>query len=78
MEYGSRNVLADPELREGVKQFSSWPTIPQASSCHLNDSTSEGQCRKELKDVRSRQGREGVGAAWETMIMGIIAAVVRP
>ena len=29
VEYGSRNVLADPELREGVKQFSSWPTIPQ-------------------------------------------------
>ena len=29
VEYGSRNVLADPELREGVKEFSSWPTIPQ-------------------------------------------------
>ena len=23
------NVLADPELREGIKQFSDWPTIPQ-------------------------------------------------
>ncbi len=23
------NVLADPEIREGIKQFSSWPTIPQ-------------------------------------------------
>lgn len=23
------NVLADPEVREGVKQFTSWPTIPQ-------------------------------------------------
>ncbi len=23
------NVLADPDVREGVKQFSSWPTIPQ-------------------------------------------------
>ncbi|MDE2335224.1 MAG: Grx4 family monothiol glutaredoxin [Rhodospirillales bacterium] len=23
------NVLEDPELREGIKQFSSWPTIPQ-------------------------------------------------
>ena len=29
VEYGSRNVLADPELREGVKQYSDWPTIPQ-------------------------------------------------
>ena len=23
------DVLADPEIREGVKQFSSWPTVPQ-------------------------------------------------
>jgi len=23
------NVLADPELRQGIKEFSSWPTIPQ-------------------------------------------------
>jgi monothiol glutaredoxin len=23
------DVLADPELREGIKQFSNWPTIPQ-------------------------------------------------
>ena len=23
------NVLEDPELRDGVKQFSNWPTIPQ-------------------------------------------------
>ena len=23
------NVLSDPEMREGIKEFSSWPTIPQ-------------------------------------------------
>jgi monothiol glutaredoxin len=23
------NVLEDPELREGIKHFSQWPTIPQ-------------------------------------------------
>jgi monothiol glutaredoxin len=23
------NVLSDPALREGIKQFSNWPTIPQ-------------------------------------------------
>jgi monothiol glutaredoxin len=23
------NVLSDPELRQGIKEFSSWPTIPQ-------------------------------------------------
>lgn len=28
-EYTTVNVLADPELREGVKEYASWPTIPQ-------------------------------------------------
>lgn len=23
------NVLEDPEIREGIKEFASWPTIPQ-------------------------------------------------
>ncbi|MEN9946951.1 MAG: Grx4 family monothiol glutaredoxin [Pseudomonadota bacterium] len=23
------NVLEDPEIREGIKQYSNWPTIPQ-------------------------------------------------
>ena len=29
VQYGSRNVLVDPELREEIKKFSQWPTIPQ-------------------------------------------------
>ena len=29
VEYGTRNVLQDPDLREGVKKYSEWPTIPQ-------------------------------------------------
>ncbi|KAJ4929083.1 hypothetical protein JOQ06_004703 [Pogonophryne albipinna] len=28
-DYASYNVLEDTELREGVKAFSNWPTIPQ-------------------------------------------------
>ncbi len=28
-EYKDVNVLADPEIREGIKQFTNWPTIPQ-------------------------------------------------
>jgi monothiol glutaredoxin len=27
--FASVDVLADPALREGIKQFSSWPTVPQ-------------------------------------------------
>jgi len=32
IQFGSANVLddaADPELRDGIKGFSDWPTIPQ-------------------------------------------------
>ena len=28
-EYETRNVLEDDNLRQGIKQFSNWPTIPQ-------------------------------------------------
>ena len=28
-EYETHNVLADPELRAGIKIYSEWPTIPQ-------------------------------------------------
>ncbi|RYD42557.1 MAG: Grx4 family monothiol glutaredoxin [Verrucomicrobiaceae bacterium] len=28
-EFETVNVLADPEVREGIKEFSNWPTIPQ-------------------------------------------------
>ena len=27
--FNTANVLEDDELREGIKQFSNWPTIPQ-------------------------------------------------
>ncbi|MFK7770469.1 MAG: Grx4 family monothiol glutaredoxin [Mariniblastus sp.] len=29
VEFGSADVLEDMELREGIKEFSDWPTIPQ-------------------------------------------------
>ena len=29
VEYGSRNVLEDPEIRQGIKDYTQWPTIPQ-------------------------------------------------
>ena len=28
-QFASVNVLADPEIRQGIKQFANWPTIPQ-------------------------------------------------
>ena len=29
VEYKDVNVLADQEIREGIKQYANWPTIPQ-------------------------------------------------
>lgn len=29
VDYVDVNVLADPEIRQGIKDFSDWPTIPQ-------------------------------------------------
>lgn len=29
VSYKAVDVLADPEIREGVKEYSNWPTIPQ-------------------------------------------------
>uniref|UniRef100_A0A8C6R901 Glutaredoxin-related protein 5, mitochondrial n=1 Tax=Nannospalax galili TaxID=1026970 RepID=A0A8C6R901_NANGA len=28
-DYAAYNVLDDPELRQGIKDYSNWPTIPQ-------------------------------------------------
>ena len=28
-DYTTVDVLADPALRQGIKEFSSWPTVPQ-------------------------------------------------
>jgi monothiol glutaredoxin len=29
VDYADVNVLADAEIRQGIKEFSDWPTIPQ-------------------------------------------------
>lgn len=28
-EFATVNVLEDPEVRQGIKEFANWPTIPQ-------------------------------------------------
>jgi monothiol glutaredoxin len=28
-EFATVDVLSDPEIRDGIKQYSNWPTIPQ-------------------------------------------------
>lgn len=29
VDFGSTNVLADESIRQGIKEYSDWPTIPQ-------------------------------------------------
>jgi monothiol glutaredoxin len=29
VDYETRNVLEDPEIRDGIKMYTQWPTIPQ-------------------------------------------------
>lgn len=29
VKFGSADVLIDPEIRQGIKEFTNWPTVPQ-------------------------------------------------
>lgn len=29
IQFGSFNILADPQVRDGLKKYSNWPTYPQ-------------------------------------------------
>jgi len=29
VKFGSADVLMDPEMRDGIKEFTNWPTVPQ-------------------------------------------------
>ncbi len=54
VSYETRDVLSDPELRDGIKQFTQWPTIPQifingefVGGCDIiNDLYSTGELKK--------------------------------
>jgi monothiol glutaredoxin len=61
-EYTTVNVLADPAIRAGIKDFSSWPTIPQLyvggefiGGC---DIVREMEASGELRDVLGVDGGE--------------------
>lgn len=55
-EFKDVNVLSDPAIRQGIKDFSSWPTIPQiyidgkfvGGSDILNEMHQSGELKKLL------------------------------
>ena len=57
--FESVDVLADPEIRDGVKQFSNWPTIPQlyvkgefiGGSDIMMEMAQSGELQQKLADV---------------------------
>lgn len=58
--YETRNVLASRELRQGIKEFSSWPTIPQVyidgefiGGCDITlEMYKNGELQKLLQNVK--------------------------
>ncbi|MDQ7988985.1 MAG: Grx4 family monothiol glutaredoxin [Candidatus Dactylopiibacterium sp.] len=59
--YASVNVLADDEIRQGIKEFSNWPTIPQlyikgefvGGSDILKEMYQSGELQKLLEGVQA-------------------------
>jgi monothiol glutaredoxin len=57
--FESVDVLADPEVREGIKQYSNWPTIPQlyvkgefvGGSDIMLEMYQNGELQKKLEEV---------------------------
>ncbi len=55
------DVLADPAIRDGIKQFSSWPTVPQlyingefvGGSDIMRSLYEQGELQKMLQEVAS-------------------------
>ena len=58
IKFNSVNVLEDPEIREGIKEFSDWPTIPQlyvkkefVGGCDIiKEMFENGELKKVLED----------------------------
>ena len=57
--FSSTNVLEDENIREGIKEYSNWPTIPQLyfkgefiGGCDIiKEMFESGELKEELKDV---------------------------
>ena len=58
VNFSGINVLEDPQLRQGIKDFSDWPTIPQLylkgkfiGGCDIiKEMFEKGELEKKLKD----------------------------
>ena len=61
-EFAAVNVLADAEIRQGIKEYANWPTIPQlyvngefvGGSDILREMYQSGELQKLLEGVRQK------------------------
>jgi monothiol glutaredoxin len=61
-QFASVNVLADPEIRQGIKQYANWPTIPQlyvngefvGGSDIMREMYQSGELQKLLEGVKQQ------------------------
>ena len=61
--FETRDVLADPSLRENIKVFSDWPTVPQiyikgkfVGGCDIiRDLYESGEIQKLVKDIQEKK-----------------------
>lgn len=66
VDYGSVNVLDYPAIREGIKQYSQWPTVPQlyvqgefVGGCDIvTEMHASGELKEMLKPIKSAQENE--------------------
>ena len=64
--FRSFNVLADPDIRQGIKEFTNWPTIPQlyvnrefVGGCDIIEELSQsGELRELLQEAYPEQNFE--------------------
>lgn len=84
-EYETRNVLEDEALREGVKAFASWPTVPQVylrgtfiGGCEiLEEMHRQGQLRRDLGELVSEVPLPSIDVH-DSAVEAIRAAVEQP
>jgi monothiol glutaredoxin len=61
-QFASVNVLADPEIRQGIKEYANWPTIPQlyvngefvGGSDIMREMYQSGELQKLLEGLRQQ------------------------
>ena len=69
VDYKGVNVLADQSLREGIKEFSDWPTIPQlyiknefTGGCDIvKEMYENGELKKIFKEKNNKEYRSNYG-----------------